>query len=78
MPSQNAVVYDEPDVLDLYRKFGDFTLGYFYGIAWAERAQELNGSTLQGEPRALLDDCYTGAWVRDITPDDTGQHHPRG
>jgi predicted metalloprotease len=71
-PSQNAVVYDEPDVLDLYRKFGDFTLGYFYGIAWAERAQELNGSTLQGEPRALLDDCYTGAWVRDITPDATG------
>ena len=68
-PSQNAVVYDEPDVLDLYRKFGDFTLGYFYGIAWAERAQEVNGSALQGEPRALLDDCYTGAWVRDITPD---------
>ena len=75
-PSQNAVVYDEPDVLDLYRKFGDFTLGYFYGIAWAERAQELNGSTLQGEQRALLDDCYTGAWVRDITPDDHRPHRP--
>jgi hypothetical protein len=68
-PSQNAVVYDEPDVKDLYRQFGDFTLGYFYGVAWAERAQELEGSALQGEQRALLDDCYTGAWVRDITPD---------
>ncbi len=67
--SQNAVVYDEPDVHDLYVQFGDFTLGYFYGIAWAERAQQLGGSTLQGEQRALLDDCYTGAWVRDITPD---------
>jgi predicted metalloprotease len=77
-PSQNAVVYDEPDVLDLYHTFGDFTLGYFYGIAWAERAQELNGSTLQGEPRALLDDCYTGAWVRDITPDDTGRTQREG
>lgn len=69
--SQNAVVYDEPDVRDLYRQFGDFTLGYFYGIAWAERAQQLRASALQGEPRALLDDCYTGAWVRDITPDPT-------
>ena len=67
--AQNAVVYDEPDVHDLYVQFGDFTLGYFYGIAWAERAQQLQGSTLQGERRALLDDCYTGAWVRDITPD---------
>jgi len=68
-PSQNAVVYDEPEVLDLYNQFGDFTLGYFYGIAWAERVQELEGSALQGEQRALLDDCFTGAWVRDITPD---------
>jgi predicted metalloprotease len=68
-PSQNAVVYDEPDVLDLYHRFGDFTLGYFYGIAWAERAQQVLGIDLQGEQRALLDDCYTGAWVRDITPD---------
>jgi predicted metalloprotease len=68
-PSENAVDYDEPDVRDLYQRFGDFTLGYFYGIAWAERAQQLEGSGLQGERRALLDDCYTGAWVRDITPD---------
>ena len=61
-------------MLDLYREFGDFTLGYFYGIAWAERAQELEGSPLQGEQRALLNDCYTGAWVRDITPDDCRRH----
>ena len=30
-----------------------------------------------GEPRALLNDCFTGAWVRDITPDSAG-HTPRG
>ena len=77
-PSQNAVVYDEPGVLDLYRTFGDFTLGYFYGIAWAERVQQLNGTTLHAEPRALLDDCYTGAWVRDITPDDAGNTSRQG
>ena len=59
-------------MLDLYRDFGDFTLGYFYGIAWAERAQQFDGSALTGEARALLNDCYTGAWTGDITPDDLG------
>jgi predicted metalloprotease len=77
-PSQDSVVYDEPDVISLYRAFGDFTLGYFYGIAWAERAQELLASPLQGEQRALLNDCYTGAWVSDITPDATGQTNRPG
>ncbi len=64
----DTVAFDEPTVVDLYRDFGDFTLGYFYGIAWAERAQQFEGSTLQGEQRALLNDCYTGAWTGDITP----------
>lgn len=68
----DTVSYDEPDVLGLYREFGDFTLGYFYGIAWAERAQQEEGSTLTGEQRALLNDCYTGAWTGDITPSDAG------
>ena len=30
--------------------------------------QGLLGSTLTGEPRALLDDCLTGAWIRDDLP----------
>jgi predicted metalloprotease len=68
-----TVAYDEPAVLDLYRDFGDFTLGYFYGIAWAEHAQVVSGSAASGEQRALLNDCYAGAWVRDITPDETGR-----
>ena len=70
--STDTVAYDEPDLLDLYRTFGDFTLGYFYGVAWAERAQQFESSTLSGEPRALLNDCYTGAWTGDITPDTSG------
>ena len=73
--ASDTVVYDEPDVLDLYRDFGDFTLGYFYGIAWAERAQQFEGSALTGEARALLNDCYTGAWTGDITPDGVGNTH---
>lgn len=75
--STDTVVYDEPAVLELYREFGDFTLGYFYGIAWAEVAQRQIESPLVGEERALLNDCFTGAWVRDITPDANGRT-PRG
>ena len=76
--SQNTVIYDEPAVLSLYRDYGDFTLGYFYGIAWGERAQQEIGSPLSGEPRALLNDCFTGAWVRDITPDQLGNTRRQG
>jgi len=71
-PTNSTVVFDEPAVLSLYREFGDFTLGYFYGIAWAEAAQQVLGSPLTGEDRALANDCFTGAWVRDITPAATG------
>ena len=71
-PDDRTVVYDEPAILELYDEFGDFTLGYIYGIAAAEFAQIDLGSPLTGEPRALLNDCFTGAWVRDITPDDFG------
>jgi predicted metalloprotease len=75
--STGIVAYDEPAVLELYGEFGDFTLGYFYGIAWAEVAQVNLETTLTGEDRALLNDCFTGAWVRDITPDANGRT-PRG
>ena len=68
-----VVVFDEPAVLDLYKRFGDFSLGYFYGIGWAELVQQHLDSPLTGEPRALLNDCFTGAWVRDITPDEFGR-----
>jgi len=72
-PETRVVAYDEPSVVELYREFGDFTLGYFYGIAWAEIAQRILDSGLIGEQRALLNDCFTGAWVRDITPDSRGR-----
>ena len=68
-----VVAYHEPSVLELYSEFGDFTLGYFYGIAWAEVAQQVLESSLTGEARSLLNDCFTGAWVRDITPDANGR-----
>jgi predicted metalloprotease len=71
-PAERTVVYDEPEVVELYDEFGDFVLGYIYGVAAAELVQLDLGTGLTGEARALLNDCYTGVWVRDITPDDQG------
>jgi predicted metalloprotease len=77
-PVERVVHYDEPDVLALYREFGDFSLGYLYGIGWGELAQRALGSSLTGEARALANDCFTGAWVRDITPDRSGNTPRQG
>ncbi|MEJ7799807.1 MAG: hypothetical protein WKF60_04760, partial [Ilumatobacter sp.] len=71
-PAERTVVFDEPTVRELYDEFGDFTIGYFYGIAWAELVQRQLGRESTGEARALDRDCLTGAWVRDITPDAQG------
>jgi len=72
-PQAATIAYDEPYVLDLYDEYGDFTLGYLYGIAWGAVQQERTGSTLTGEARQLQLDCWTGAWVADITPDEFGR-----
>ena len=54
--------------VELYERFGDFAIGYLLGMAWSEAVQQALGSPLAGEERALLSDCLTGAWVRDIVP----------
>lgn len=77
-PTERSLYYDEPSVLGDYREFGDFSLGYVYGIGWAEFAQIESQSPLTGEDRALLNDCLTGAWVRDITPDRFGDTPRQG
>jgi predicted metalloprotease len=76
--TERTVRFLEPTVRDLYDEFGDFTIGYYYGIAWAEFAQQALDSPLTGEARALLSDCFTGAWVRDITPDQQGNTPRQG
>ena len=43
---------------------GDMSVGYLISKGYSEEVQALLGSTLTGEPRALLDDCLTGAWAR--------------
>ncbi len=47
---------------------GDMSVGYLISDGYSENVQALLGSKLVDEPRALLDDCLTGAWIRDNLP----------
>lgn len=78
-PSSNTVFLNEPVVLDLYRQrvFGDFSIGYLIGVAWADAVQVALGSTLTGEPRELVNDCLAGAWVKTVIPVDFTLPEPR-
>ena len=69
-PSSVIVYLNEPVALGLYRQqtFGDFSLGYLIGLAWAEAAQIALDSTRSGEDRQLVNDCLTGAWVQTVIP----------
>jgi hypothetical protein len=44
------------------------SIGYLISQAYSEIVQDLMGSKLKGEPRALLDDCLTGSWIHDDLP----------
>ena len=75
--STSEVYFNEPAALDLYRSLGDFAVGYVLATAWSEAAQTALGSDLDGEPRALLNDCLTGGWVKTVTPVDFVLPQPR-
>lgn len=78
-PSNNIVFLNEPVARNLYKQktFGDFSLGYLIGVAWAEAAQRSLGSTLEGERRELINDCLAGAWVQTVIPVDFQLSQPR-
>ena len=75
--STSEVYFNEPAALDLYRALGDFAVGYVLGNAWSEAVQTALDSDLDGEPRALLNDCLTGGWVKTVTPVDFELPQPR-
>ena len=75
--STNEVFFNEPAALELYRDLGDFSVGYALGTAWSEAVQGALASDLTGEPRALLNDCLTGGWVKTVTPIDFVLPQPR-
>lgn len=70
----DTVYLNEPAALELYQQdtFGDFSVGYLIAVEWAEAAQRALGSTLEGEARALADDCLAGAWVSTVMLTDEG------
>ena len=78
-PSDDIVYLNEPVALELYeqRVFGDFSLGYLIGVAWAEAAQITLGSTRTGEDRQLINDCLAGAWVQSVIPVGRSLPQPR-
>jgi predicted metalloprotease len=47
---------------------GDMSIGYLISRGYSEVVQGLLGSKLTDAPRALLDDCLSGAWIRDDLP----------
>jgi predicted metalloprotease len=71
--STQQVFFDETLAVDLYERFGDFVIGYLFGGAWSEAAQQALGSPLAGEERILASDCLTGAWVATLIPDEAGR-----
>ena len=75
--STGNVYFNEPVALDLYRTMGDFAVGYVLGTAWSEAVQTAFDSDLDGEARALLNDCLTGGWVKTVTPIDFVLPQPR-
>jgi len=68
--STNQIMLDSDLGLELTSNplLGDMAVGYLLSQGFSEAAQLALGSDLQGEPRALLDDCLTGSWVKDIVP----------
>ena len=75
--TSSEVYFNEPAALELYRTLGDFAVGYVLGTAWSEAVQTALDSDLDGEPRALLNDCLTGGWVKTVTPIDFALPQPR-
>lgn len=75
--STDQVLFNEPAALELYRDLGDFAVGYVLATAWSEAVQDALGSELTAEPRALLNDCLTGGWVKTVTPIDFVLPQPR-
>jgi len=70
--STNTVYLNEPAAREIYDTLGDFSVGYLLGTAWSEAVQQALGSDLEGEDRALVNDCLTGAWVKTTVPVDNG------
>jgi predicted metalloprotease len=65
----DGIVYVEPNIARAYYDdFGDFSIGYLMSYAWADAAQTLFNTGLEGEQRVLVNDCLVGAFTRTGLP----------
>ncbi|MEQ1701390.1 MAG: neutral zinc metallopeptidase [Ilumatobacteraceae bacterium] len=69
-PTDNVIYWDQDYALELsvQATTGDMSVGYLFSNAYSEAIQTALNSGRTGEPRALFNDCLTGAWVRFIVP----------
>ena len=69
-PADNTIYWDQEFALELSQDplTGDMSVGYLFSNAYSEAIQDALNSQTQGEPRALFNDCLTGAWVGHIIP----------
>lgn len=63
--ADNVIYWDEDFALSLSTDplTGDMSVGYLFSDAYSDAIQTALNSRRTGEPRALLNDCLTGAWV---------------
>jgi len=66
----NTIYWDQDYALALSQDpfTGDMSVGYMFANAYSDAVQTALGSTRTAEPRALFNDCLTGAWVAFIVP----------
>jgi hypothetical protein len=65
------IAYDNDFAINLYSSYGDFSIGYLLSNAWSDAVQTQLNSSLAGKDRALMNDCLTGVWTKDIVPTDS-------
>ncbi len=66
----NTIYWDQDFALSLSQDplTGDMSVGYMFSNAYSDAIQTALHSSRSGEPRALFNDCLTGAWVGFIVP----------
>jgi len=69
-PDDNVIYWDQDFAQGLSTDplTGDLSVGYLFSNAYSEAVQTALRSKRQLEPRALFNDCLTGAWVAYIIP----------
>jgi len=68
--ADNVIYWDQDFALELSQDLltGDMSVGYLFSNAFSDAIQTALRSQKTGEPRALFNDCLTGAWVAYIVP----------